>query len=87
MQIMFILTLVASRVCLCEMFYFLNDTLFCFLFQVNSILRHVGELLGYKHDDQLTELYTKTAWYFDEKFKKPGASYDAFKLAVTLVDF
>lgn len=50
---------------------------------VNSILRHVGELLGYKHDDQLTELYTKTAWYFDEKFKKPGASYDAFKLAVT----
>lgn len=50
---------------------------------VNSILRHVGELLGYTHNDQLTELYMKTAWYFDEKFKKPGASYDAFKLAVT----
>lgn len=50
---------------------------------VNSILRHVGELLGYKNDDQLEALYKKTAWYFDEKYKRPGAAYEAFKHAVT----
>lgn len=50
---------------------------------VNSILRHVGELLGYKSDTQLDELYKKTAWKFDEKFKKPTACYDVFKHAVT----
>ncbi|KAL5016081.1 hypothetical protein ScPMuIL_005670 [Solemya velum] len=49
---------------------------------VNSILRHVGELLNYKHDEQLEELYKKTAWHFDEKYKKPGASYEVFKHAV-----
>lgn len=50
---------------------------------VNSILRHVGELLNYKSDSQLEELYTKTAWKFDEKFKKPTACYEIFKHAVT----
>ncbi|XP_060594294.1 eukaryotic translation initiation factor 2 subunit 1-like [Ruditapes philippinarum] len=50
---------------------------------VNSILRHVGELLGYKNDSQLDDLYKKTAWQFDEKFKKPTACYDIFKHAVT----
>lgn len=50
---------------------------------VNSILRHVGELLGYKNDTQLEDLYKKTAWLFDEKFKKPTACYDLFKHAVT----
>ncbi|KAL4235850.1 Eukaryotic translation initiation factor 2 subunit 1 [Mactra antiquata] len=50
---------------------------------VNSILRHVGELLGYKNDTQLEELYKKTAWYFDEKLNKPTACYDVFKHAVT----
>lgn len=50
---------------------------------VNSILRHVGELLGYESDDQLEELYQKTAWYFDKKYGKTGSSYEAFKLAVT----
>jgi translation initiation factor 2 subunit 1 len=49
---------------------------------VNSILRHVGELLKYESDEQLEELYTNTAWYFDRKYKKTGASYDAFKHAV-----
>ncbi|XP_011267130.1 eukaryotic translation initiation factor 2 subunit 1 isoform X2 [Camponotus floridanus] len=29
---------------------------------VNSILRHVAELLHYDNDDQLEELYQKTAW-------------------------
>ena len=50
--------------------------------QVNSILRHVAELLGYETDEQLEELYTKTAWYFDRKYNKPGASYEAFKHVV-----
>jgi len=43
----------------------------------------VGELLGYKNDAQLEELYKKTAWKFDEKYKKPVACYDVFKHAVT----
>lgn len=50
---------------------------------VNSILRHVGELLGFHNDDELDELYKKTAWMFDEKYKKQGAAYEAFKHAVT----
>jgi len=50
---------------------------------VNSILRHVGEILKYTTDRQLEELYEKTAWYFDDKSKKQGASFDVFKLAVT----
>ncbi|XP_031551640.1 eukaryotic translation initiation factor 2 subunit 1-like [Actinia tenebrosa] len=49
---------------------------------VYSILRHCSEILGYESDDQLEELYEKTAWYFDQKYKTPGSSYDAFKLAV-----
>ncbi|UYV82220.1 EIF2S1 [Cordylochernes scorpioides] len=49
---------------------------------VNSLLRHVAELLNYETDEELEELYQKTAWYFDEKYKKQGGSYDVFKLAV-----
>ena len=49
---------------------------------VNSILRHVGEILNYQTDDQLEELYRKTAWLFDDKAKKQGAAYEAFKVAV-----
>ncbi|WAR23192.1 IF2A-like protein [Mya arenaria] len=48
-----------------------------------SILRHVGELLHYKNDTQLEDLYMKTAWMFDEKLKKPTACYEIFKHAVT----
>lgn len=48
---------------------------------VNSILRHVAEILGYTSNEQLEELYEKTAWYFDEKMKRPGAAYDIFKTA------
>lgn len=47
---------------------------------VNSILRHVAELLHYTSDEQLEELYQKTAWHF-EKNKKTSA-YDIFKQAV-----
>lgn len=50
---------------------------------VNSILRHVAALLNYENDTELEELYMKTAWMFDRKYGKPGASYDAFKHAVT----
>jgi len=50
---------------------------------VNSILRHVAELLGYETDEQLEELYQRTAWYFEDKYKKNKASaYDFFKQAV-----
>ena len=50
---------------------------------MNSILRHVGELLQYKTGKELDELYQKTAWMFDEKYKKQGAAYEAFKHSVT----
>lgn len=50
---------------------------------VNSILRHVGELMKYSSSEQLEDLYKKTAWYFDEKYRKPGAAYEAFKHAVS----
>lgn len=49
---------------------------------VNSILRHVAELLKYETDEQLEELYQKTAWAYDRKYKKTGAAYEAFKHAV-----
>ncbi|CAL8070229.1 unnamed protein product [Orchesella dallaii] len=49
---------------------------------VNSILRHVADLLGFETDEQLEELYTKTAWHFEEKYKKKASAYDAFKNAV-----
>ncbi|KAK3930139.1 Eukaryotic translation initiation factor 2 subunit 1, partial [Frankliniella fusca] len=47
---------------------------------VNSILRHVAELLNYETDEQLEELYQKTAWHFEDTRK--GSAYDAFKQAV-----
>ncbi|XP_066999427.1 eukaryotic translation initiation factor 2 subunit 1 [Anabrus simplex] len=49
---------------------------------VNSILRHVAELLQYETDEQLEELYQKTAWHFEEKLKKKASAYDFFKQAV-----
>ena len=52
---------------------------------VNSILRHVAELLKYQSDEELEELYKKTAWRFEEKFKKQSSSYDIFKQAVKYV--
>ncbi|XP_064624790.1 eukaryotic translation initiation factor 2 subunit 1-like [Lineus longissimus] len=49
---------------------------------VNSILRHVAELLNYTSNEQLESLYKKTAWHFDKKLNKPGACHDIFKHAV-----
>jgi len=49
---------------------------------VNSILRHVAEILNYQTDEQLEELYSKTAWRFDDKMKRKGAAFDLFKASV-----
>lgn len=49
---------------------------------VASILRHVGEILHFESDEQLEELFQKTAWHFDSKYKSSGGAYDAFKHAV-----
>ena len=46
---------------------------------MNSILRHVAATLGYKSNEELEELYRKTAWHFEAKTKKKGSSYDWFK--------
>ncbi|KAA0193419.1 hypothetical protein HAZT_HAZT000226 [Hyalella azteca] len=48
---------------------------------VQSILRHTGELLGYKDDEEFEELYKQTAWKFEAKFKVQGSAYHAFKQA------
>lgn len=65
-----------------------NVTFSCNFFpasaQVYSILRHVAEVLEYTKDEQLESLFQRTAWVFDDKYKKPGyGAYDAFKLAVS----
>uniref|UniRef100_A0A4W5MAE1 Eukaryotic translation initiation factor 2 subunit 1 n=1 Tax=Hucho hucho TaxID=62062 RepID=A0A4W5MAE1_9TELE len=50
---------------------------------VYSILRHVAEVLEYTKEEQLESLFTRTAWVFDEKYKRPGyGAYDVFKQAV-----
>lgn len=48
---------------------------------VNSILRHVADMMKF-NNEQLEELYEKTAWYFEEKYKSKAASYDVFKQCV-----
>uniref|UniRef100_A0A0K0DJS9 TPR_REGION domain-containing protein n=1 Tax=Angiostrongylus cantonensis TaxID=6313 RepID=A0A0K0DJS9_ANGCA len=48
---------------------------------INSIIRHVVEQLGYDKDEQLEDLYMRTAWYFDRREKKEAA-YDVFKRAI-----
>lgn len=50
---------------------------------VHSILRHTAEILKYETDEQLEELYTKTAWTLDTNLKGVGKAFDAFKKAVT----
>ncbi|XP_042220167.1 eukaryotic translation initiation factor 2 subunit 1-like [Homarus americanus] len=49
---------------------------------VNSIIRHVGELLDYTAEEQVEELYRKTAWHFEGKYKRQACAYDVFKQAV-----
>jgi len=50
---------------------------------VNSIVRHVAQILGLKTDEELEDLYTKTAWHFEQKTKVQGSAYDYFKQSVT----
>lgn len=52
---------------------------------VNSILRHVAELLNFESDAQFEELYHKTAWFYEERTKKKSSAYDFFKQAVQYV--
>ena len=33
-------------------------------------------------DKEFEELYEKIAWYYDEKYRRPGAVYDVFLRAV-----
>merc|ERR1719328_985390 len=47
---------------------------------VNSILRHVTQIMEFKSNEQLEDLYKQTAWHFEAK--KKGSSYDWFKQAV-----
>ena len=42
----------------------------------------MANILGYKSDAELEDLYRKTAWHFEAKTKKKGSSYDWFKQAV-----
>uniref|UniRef100_A0A1B0CFE1 Eukaryotic translation initiation factor 2 subunit 1 n=1 Tax=Lutzomyia longipalpis TaxID=7200 RepID=A0A1B0CFE1_LUTLO len=49
---------------------------------VNSILRHVADILKFETDDQLEDLYQKTAWHFEEKYKSKAHAFDIFKQAV-----
>ena len=42
---------------------------------VNSIVRHVAEILGFKTNEELEDLYKKTAWYFEAKSKKQVIKY------------
>jgi len=56
---------------------------------VNSIIRHVAEILGIKTNEELEDLYRKTAWYFETRSNKQGTAYDYFKQSVaepTLLD-
>lgn len=41
-------------------------------------------MLEYTKDEQLESLFQRTAWVFDDKYKRPGyGAYDAFKHAVS----
>lgn len=52
---------------------------------INSILKHVAEQLKYTTNEQLEELYRKTAWYFDQKLNKKVGAHDIFIKALTYV--
>ena len=56
-----------------------SQNIFFCLQAVNSILRHVAQIQGFKSNEELEDLYRKTAWKFEAKNKKKGSSYDWFK--------
>lgn len=45
---------------------------------VNSMLRHVADIMGFDNQ-QLEDLYEKTAWHFEEKHNYKVSAYDVFK--------
>ena len=49
---------------------------------MNSILCNVARKLDYTNE-QLEDLYDRTAWKFEDKTKIPGSSYEIFKKAVS----
>ncbi|XP_018787227.1 PREDICTED: eukaryotic translation initiation factor 2 subunit 1 [Bactrocera latifrons] len=50
---------------------------------VNSLLRHVADILEYDSSEKLEELYLKTAWHFEKKYNNKTVAYDIFKQSVT----
>ena len=48
---------------------------------MNSILRNVATKLEYDND-QLEELYERTAWALEDLIGLPASSYEMFKKAV-----
>jgi len=39
-----------------------------------------------KTNEEFEELYDKTAWHYDEKYKRSGAAYDVFARSVKYKD-
>ena len=50
---------------------------------VATILHQTAAKLGYQTDEELENLYMKTAWHFDRKQNKPGASYEMFRKLIS----
>ncbi|CAF0966464.1 unnamed protein product [Adineta ricciae] len=48
---------------------------------VNHILRLTALALGLASNDEFEELYSKTAWFYDEKHERRGVAYDVFSHA------
>ena len=42
---------------------------------MNSIVRHVAQILGFKSDEELEKLYKQTAWHFEQKTKAQVTTY------------
>ena len=49
-------------------------------------MKRLAEELHFTTDEELEDLFNKTAWHFDRKYGRKGASYDIFKQAVTYVN-
>ena len=50
---------------------------------VNSILRGTARKLSMKTNEELLDLYRKTAWYFSEKHGSDDAGYSAMITALS----
>ncbi|CAF1524031.1 unnamed protein product, partial [Rotaria sordida] len=45
---------------------------------INTILGRTAELMGLTTNEQLENLFERTAWFLNEKYQQIGAAYDAF---------